>query len=169
MKNIFLSLLFLQTFMLATVVASPEDNTNCIVSTSVETNGYRFIVCVTNGNPQIGGAIVVHTTLENISTNNVEVVLASPLHNNKITVIRDTKEVIQMTSYGRRSTLAEISVAKRMLNHGETITESFPVNRFFEMSKVGDYEITISRRIRIDKSEWGTITAPPLKIRLKKG
>ena len=149
-------------------MASPVNDTNCVNSVSVETNGYHFTVCTTNINPKVGDDITVKATLKNISTNDVVVVSSVPLLDDTIQVLWQGKQSMNLTSYGRHSKDDDISWAKRHLESGVEITESFQINRLFEMTNAGDYEIIISRRIRIrNDTEWGTIDAPPLKVSLK--
>ena len=165
MKNILLSVLLLQTLM---VVTSLADDTNCVVSTTVETNGYRFTVCATNSSPKVGEIITITTTLENVSTNDVTVALTVPLRDHTVQVLWQQKQSMDLTLYGRHSKNDGLSSLKETLEPGKQITESFQINRLFDMSMTGEYEIIMSRWIRIhNETEWGTITAPPIKVTLK--
>ena len=92
MKNTFLNILFLQTIAFTIATASPVNDTNCVNSVSVETNGYRFTICTTNINPKAGENITVKTILKNISTNDVAVVSSVPLLNDAIRVYKDKSD-----------------------------------------------------------------------------
>jgi hypothetical protein len=98
----------------------------------------------------------------------VEIVRASPLIDNRIIVVRNKKEVTPMTSYGKSTRILVISQAKQILKPGDKTAASFAINRFFEMTNNGVYEITVSRPVLINETERSAITAPPIEIHLKK-
>jgi hypothetical protein len=161
------NILLLLTLTLTATATSIVD-TNCVNSVSVETNGYRFTLCTTNINPKAGEIVTVQATLKNISPNDVTIALSVPLRDYMVQVLWQGKQNMDLTLYGKHSKNDILSSSKGTLESGRQITASFEINKLFDMTNAGDYEIVMSHRIRIhNDTAWGTITAPPLKITLK--
>jgi hypothetical protein len=171
-KYLLYSILSIHVSALRLMAALPEYGGKDATSAVVETNGYRFMVCSTNLNYAVGDKILIDAILENASSNTVTVVLADPFKTYQIHVVMPDGRNASLTSYGKkRAVAAEAggSVATRSLEAGEKITQSFCITEIFEMNSGGTYQVTISRWIRThDDHEASIITAPPLKISLKK-
>ena len=143
------------------------DNINSPLSASVETNGYRFTVCATNVNPKVGQSLTITTTLENMSINDVTIAIAAPLVDNNVQVLWRGRQNIGLTRYGMASKSNAFSSLKETLEPGKHVAGSFQINRLFDMSMAGEYEIIVSRWVRSPNgAEWTSITAPPLRITL---
>lgn len=140
--------------------ALPVDDTNALVAATTETNGVRFTAYTTNNSFKVGSPIAITTVVKNISSNNLEVVIAGILSEHTVRVFQQGKEV-EMTKSGRENKMNSLSSFVKELKLGQQIVEPLPVSRYYDLTNAGDYEFVISRYV----GPW-VITAPPLKITL---